>query len=287
MNIPGSRIFARGLRRSCLACAAVFATTAALRAQLSLTDLSSTVTITFDSTLAGVNNDAFSGLGFQTSPTTGQLDSNAWATTGWSDGALAFGGTQTNTSTDFARGLTNQPETTSGIYAFDDNGNRSLMIKPSGADFTPGTLTLRVQNNTGSTLTSLTVAYDLFVLNDQNRSNSFNFSISTDDATFSSVPSYNFISDATADGVGRTEVTSPTTFTPINLTLSAVAPGDYIYLRWSGADAGGTGSRDTFYLDNISVSAVPEPSTYAALAAVSVLLAALWRRRRGRAGQPS
>jgi len=59
-------------------------------AQLSLTTSGATVTIDFDNTVSGVNNGTFAGSGFQPSPSAGQLNSNAWAMTGWSDGTLNF-----------------------------------------------------------------------------------------------------------------------------------------------------------------------------------------------------
>lgn len=57
-----------------------------------------------------------------------------------------------------------------------------------------------------------------------------------------------------------------------------------IWLRVVALDASvGGGSRDTFAIDNFSitaVSAVPEPSTYAALFGAAALTAAYWRRRK-------
>jgi hypothetical protein len=35
----------------------------------------------------------------------------------------------------------------------------------------------------------------------------------------------------------------------------AVAPGGYLYLRWSSDDAGGSGSRDECGLDDVQLSA--------------------------------
>jgi hypothetical protein len=46
--------------------------------------------------------------------------------------------------------------------------------------------------------------------------------------------------------------------------------GDFLFLRWTGDDVGGGGSRDEFVLDNIMLTAfaaavAPEPSTFALL----------------------
>ena len=55
--------------------------------QVTLTNGSPTSTIDFSSTVTGVSNGAYTAAGFQATPTLGQLDSDAWAVTGWSDGA--------------------------------------------------------------------------------------------------------------------------------------------------------------------------------------------------------
>jgi hypothetical protein len=101
-------------------------------AQLSLTTSGATVTIDFDNTVSGVNNGTFAGSGFQPSPSAGQLNSNAWAMTGWSNGTLNFGGTQN--SGDFARGTTTAAVTTGGVYALNDGGNRRFLIQPAASD---------------------------------------------------------------------------------------------------------------------------------------------------------
>ncbi len=221
-------------------------------AQLSLTTSGSTVTIDFDNTLAGVNNGAFAGTGFQPTPSAGQLNSNAWAMTGLSDGSLAFGGTQN--SGDFARGNTTVAVTTGGIYSHDTLSQRRLMIQPAGGDWAPGTLTLRIQNNTGSPLRQIDIAYDLWVRNDQNRANSFNFSFSTDDATYTPVPSMDYTSPATAVSGAVFQLVGTSPSRRLRIAGLDIPNGGYFYARWSGADVSGTGSRDEFALDNIAVT---------------------------------
>jgi hypothetical protein len=62
------------------------------------------------------NFTAFTGTGLQPVPTAGQLDSDAWAVTGWSDGALAFGGTRITANTDYTRGAVTAAVTAGGMY---------------------------------------------------------------------------------------------------------------------------------------------------------------------------
>lgn len=231
--------------------------------QVSLTNGSPTVTIDFSSSTppeVGTNpGSAFAGAGFEPDPTTaGRLNSNAWAVTGWSDGALAFGGTRIAVGTDYRRGTTAVSVTIGGIYAFTgapgSATNPTLMIQPAGSDWAPGTLTLRIQNNGTTNITDLAVSYNIYIRNDQNRSNSFNFSHSSDDITYTLVGALDYTSPAASDALGWVIVgTAPsrsTTITGLNIT-----PGSYYYIRWSGADVSGTGSRDEFGLDDIDITA--------------------------------
>ncbi len=243
-----------------------------------------TQTIDFDNTVSGVNNGAFTGTGFQSSPTAGQLDSDAWAVTGWSNGNLAFGGTQTTAATDYTRGITGGGVTTGGIYGYDVDAtvggvNRALGIQPGGSDWAPGTLTLRVQNSSGSPIASVSVDYTVYVRNDQGRANSFNFSYSTDNTTYTSVASADLTSTATLDALGLVSNSRS-----VSVTGLTVTDGSFFYLQWSGADVSGAGSRDEFALDDIDISVtgapVPEPSSYAGFAGALLLGFGVWRRSR-------
>ncbi|MBP8824023.1 MAG: lamin tail domain-containing protein, partial [Flavobacteriales bacterium] len=249
MTRPTLQIRALRTATAALALMALLPRTA--QAQLNVATLNTPYTITFDAAVAGVGEGAYTGAGFAPSPTVGQLNSNAWATTGMSDGALAFGGTRN--SGDNARGANAAPGgvSTGGFYAFTAPaiGSSSLGIKPGSEDWTPGTVTLRVQNTTGADLTSLDVAYELWCNNSQARSNSFNFAWSTDNSSYTAVAALDFTSVAGADALGYGVSNRSTTISGLNVANNA-----YVYLRWSGDDAGGSGSRDEFALDDISVT---------------------------------
>ncbi|WP_338766455.1 lamin tail domain-containing protein [Bernardetia sp. ABR2-2B] len=205
------------------------------------------------------NFNAFRGAGFAPTPAAGQLDSDVWKVTGLSSAPneIAFGDTSP-TSGDFARGASTGTEGTGGIYSFDidtPNENYTLGVQPGGSDFTPGTFVARVQNNTGAVLTSVDVSYDVYYNNDQARANSFNFSYSSDDVAYTDVTALDFISPAGSDGLGWQTVARTTTITGLS-----IANGDYLYIRWTGDDETGSGSRDEFALDNVSVTS-STPST--------------------------
>jgi hypothetical protein len=125
-----------------------------LFAQLTINATSTDYTVDFDATFGDVNNGQFDGSGFNPSPSSGQLDSDAWATTGMSDGDSDFGDTET--SGDFARGNSSGGVGTGGFYSFTvGTGNNAFGVQPTSSDFTPGTITLKIHNNTGSTITSI------------------------------------------------------------------------------------------------------------------------------------
>ena len=215
--------------------------------QLSITNNNTSYTIDFESTLSGVNNGSFLGAGFTTNPTNGQLDTDAWATTGFSDGSKNFG--INNTSGDHARGSNNGGVSTGGVYGFDvGGGNRALAFQATGGDWTPGTITLKLINNSASTITEMNIDYNIYVRNDQNRSNTFNLSISYNDSSYSGITSSNYASPQASSGTNWI-------ITPRNIVLSSldIAPGEDFYIRWAGSDAGGSGSRDEFALDDIVI----------------------------------
>lgn len=262
-------------------------TTSPGQAQLSLSAVGTPAIINFENTLPGVGFGAWAGGGFAPgTAVAGQLDSNAWAMTGWSDGNLSFGGTQTTAVTDYTRGTSAAAVSTTGVYSFTAAtiGSRSLGFQSDGVDFTPGTVTLRAVNNTGTTVTSIDVSYDLFVRNDQNRANSFNAAFSVDDGSYTSLPSLNYTSPELADAP------LPLGFiqNQRSITISglSIPNGQSFYFRWLSDDVVGSGSRDEFALDNISLTAVPEPATILAMAAFGLGLGRTIHRKFGRSRCP-
>ncbi len=213
---------------------------APLSAQLSIPAVATPVSVDFT---------GYAGTGFQAIPDSGQLSSNDWAMTGMSDGALNFG--DTRLTGDFARGITTGGVSTGGTYALNQSGDIAILFQPAGSDFNPGTLTLRLQNNTGAEIAELNVDYDIIVINNEDRANSFNFSYSTDNVSYLPVPALDYTSPAARDAG------APPFAVPRNTVLTGlgVPDGAFIYLRWNSADVSGSGSRDELGLDNIVVSA--------------------------------
>ncbi|HEX8315185.1 MAG TPA: hypothetical protein VF609_09335, partial [Flavisolibacter sp.] len=201
---------------------------------------------------------AFTAAGFSPDPSTsGRLNSNAWAFTGFSDGALAFGGT--NTTGDYARGSASAAVSGGGLYAYTGApaslSNPTLMIQPIAADFTPGTITLRIQNKGTTNITQLAVSYNLYVRNDGDWANTFNFSYSANNSTYTPVVSLNYSSPVAQDASGWVLVGSSPSRTTLITGLN-IAPNAEYYLRWSSDDVpGGSGVRDELGLDDITIAA--------------------------------
>lgn len=208
--------------------------------------------IDFDSSQLNVNEGSFEGSGFSANPGNGQLDSDSWSINGLSDGDLIFGDTET--AGDFARGVSADSESTGGIYAFETSaGNFSLGLQPTATDFTPGEIILKIQNRTGTTINAIKLNYKILVYNDQDRSNSFNFSFSTDNSTYVGVSNLAFTSTEIADASpGWNEISRET-----SLTGLSIPNDDFFYFKWSSDNVSGSGSVDQFALDDIRIRVNP------------------------------
>ncbi|WP_309641136.1 fibronectin type III domain-containing protein [Flavobacterium sp.] len=214
-----------------------------------------TNTITFDTTVDGVNEGTYQAAGLSPTLTSGELNSNAWAISGFSDGAIAFGGTSTD-GQDFDRGIENGGVSIGGLYAFETvTNNYALGIQPATGDFVPGSATLRFQNQTGAAVTSVSIGYKVYVYNDQAASSSFNFSHSVDNSTYTSVSGLNVTSPATADASPAWK----SYYRVVTLTGLNIANNNYYYFRWTGATVSGSTDFDEFGLDDIVM--VANPST--------------------------
>ncbi len=203
---------------------------------------------------AHITFDDFNGSGFAPEPLAGQLDSDYWEIIGLSDSTLNYG--YSLTTGDFARGLKPGGVTPGGIYSFIvDTDNHALGIQPVGTDFTPGSITLRLINSTGGIINTINIEYEIWCLNDQGKSNSFNFEYSSDGSDFSPMPALDFTSPLEADPAPVWVRTDRAISIPVN-----IAPNAMIYLRWKGNEIAGSGSMDEFALDDIRVSANENPT---------------------------
>lgn len=211
--------------------------------------------IDFDATVEGVNNDTFNGGGINTAPGMGELNSNAWAFTGFADGAIAFGGQSTEESDSYENGTSEGGVVDGGLYAFEvAPDNFAMGFQPATGNFAPGSVTLRFQNQTASTLTSISIGYKVYVYNDAAGSNSLNFSHSANNTTYTAVTSLDHTTPAAADAVPGWKAY----YKVVTLTGLSVASNGYYYVRWSGATVSGS-VFDEVAIDDIVI--VANPST--------------------------
>lgn len=190
----------------------------------------------------------YTGAGFNDPAGAGQLSSAVFATTGMSDGDCDF--YTLCDAGDFARGASTGGVTTGGFYAFEvETGNPALGIQPGGTDFTPGTVTYRIANFAGQ-VTDVTISYDLWIRNDQGRSQSVYLRWALNDGAFSKK----------IDSLATTEVAD---ITPgwvklsrsinIDLGMTVEQENDFNF-RFETDDSTGSGSRDEIAIDNISTT---------------------------------
>jgi hypothetical protein len=222
----------------------------------------------FDATTTSVSFDfaTFEGGGFSTAPGATQLHSSNWRVLGLSAGNLDFGAS-VNTPP-YANGPSNGNVMTGGIYGFNTSlvgTNRAFGAQPGGAEITPGSFQLRLQNMTGRTIRAVRVEYTIFVLNNANPSSRHDLRIyrCTDLACDTSDPArgvtigfYSFQTPTMASAV-PTWVGTDRAGT-LDIDALPIADGEYMVLSWDTDDVGApTGQRDEFALDDIRIS-LPE-----------------------------
>jgi hypothetical protein len=79
-----------------------------------------------------------------------------------------------------------------------------------------------------------------------------------------------------------TNYNSLATFTPVSQWTGGAAASGFFFEVFGNSNAAGAISAGSAFADSFAVSAIPEPSTYAALAGLGALGLAIWRRRQAR-----
>ncbi|WP_318642685.1 T9SS sorting signal type C domain-containing protein [Flavobacterium ardleyense] len=220
--------------------------------------------IDFDTTVDGVNLGEFQGAGIAKIAEPGQLDSDSWAFTGFEGGVINFGGNSPEDSS-YEMGASDGDVDESGIYAFNVSStatdNYTLGIKPGGSDFNPGTVTLRLHNRTGATITSLNIGYKIYIKNVENSSTKISFSHKLESASnfINAIAEIDVISDASID----LNPTWKASYRVVTLTGLNIPSDKYYNLRWSGSTATATAVQDEFGIDDIEVIANTSTNTVA------------------------
>lgn len=180
-----------------------------------------------------------------------------------------------------------------GIYNFgagvsNEATDRAVGFLSSGSATKSGNLYAYFQNNTGGTISSWNISYD--VEQYRNGSNSAGFGIqlyySTDGSTWTSAGS-DFLSQFSANADNNGYASAPGSSQSVTAkTLNySVASGGALYLAWNYAvtSTTTTSNAQALAVDNFSITAaaaaIPEPSTYAAIFGGLALAGVAVRRR--------
>ena len=234
-----------------------------LPAQIAITSFASAVTENFDS----IGTSA-----------TGVLPAN-WRMTAAGDNAVDWSD-PTNVAATTCQASAGSP-TSGGRYNWGQSStDRAIGFMTSGSYNSPNSILAQFSNNTGLTIDQLSISFDYERYRINTAAASVSFFHSSDGTNWTAATSGD--SGAMSTGTssyGFTTLVSSDSKT-VTLTSLNLDPGAAFYLRWNfsttGANSQGLG------LDNfrLTASAVPEPSTYAAIAGAVALLGAAWHRRR-------
>ncbi len=220
--------------------------------QLSLTNAGTAVVVNFSTAIAGVNElnvaSVINQQMMHSSPGSNMLDADAWA--------FAADGAVSGSAASFPGSLTanfdmtiSSGNSTNGWGMANISSDRELAIFPTGSYATPGSVTLKVINKTGYALNELVISYNIRSYNDQAMASKVEFwhSPSNTENSYAIVNSATFVSTPTAN------LTFESASPSVSISGLNVANNSSYYLRWFFDDFSGTGSRDEFYLDDISV----------------------------------
>jgi cysteine-rich repeat protein len=194
------------------------------------------------------------GAGLTPSPGAGQLDSDNWRVTGMNDGDTSFGGTFTNG--DFAEGFTAGGGIEGGLFGFTvAPGDTAFGLQQKDSDLTPGSIFLRLRNDSGEPLVDPTVRFEIWQLDSGDHASSIDFLWSTDGSNFTRIDALRV---ETPDGRAGSPLWQVTAREAV-LDGVTVAEGDRLFLKWATEADGGTGEYDSLGIDDIEVTgAVPE-----------------------------
>jgi len=224
-------------------------------AGLQVTTPNTRYTVDFDTTVESVNNGVYAGGGSSATPDDGELNSKAFAFGPLTPVAATF---ETETAEDdpsYGNGSSSGGVTDGGFYAFEvAPDNFALGIQPLTGEYASGNTTFRFQNQTGAVVTSLSIGYKVYIYNDEAGSNSYNFSHSANNSTYTQVTALDNTSPAAADAAPGWKAY----YKVVTLTGLSIANNAHYYLRWSGAPVSGT-VYDEIALDDIVI--VANPST--------------------------
>jgi cysteine-rich repeat protein len=194
------------------------------------------------------------GAGLAPSPAAGQLDSDNWRVTGMNDGDTSFGGTFNDG--DFAEGFTAGGGVEGGLFGFTvAPGDTVFGLQQKDSDLTPGSIFLRMRNDSGATLVDPTVRFEIWQLDSGDHASTIDFLWSTDGTDFTRIDALRV---ETPDGATAAPAWQVTAREAV-LEGATIGEGDRLFLKWATEADGGTGEYDSLGIDDIQVVVVAVP----------------------------
>ncbi len=151
------------------------------------------------------------------------------------------------------RGISPGNVTAGGCYAWRiGDGDRALGYQPTSDEFTPGFFQLTISNATGRLLRHVEVSYVIVWQNNADRASCLELCFSTDGIYFETLAGSRFVTPGPKEACAGW---SRRHFDFLITLPDALKPGSIFRLRWRGDDAGGSGSRDEYGIDELSIKA--------------------------------
>ncbi|CAN5688060.1 hypothetical protein BH09VER1_BH09VER1_03750 [soil metagenome] len=226
---------------------------------------------------------------------------NTLATSGvptWTDNSTLTGWYAANNATPLTTYSANNGAGTNGLFSFGPASNTDRALGEgnvtSGRNYSFGVL---LQNNTGGTINTVSISYTgeqwFQGLTAAAQTTTLGFSYSTNATainvgTFTSVTALDFVSPVLTSTTATSLLdgnlsANETAFNNVTFTVSGGwANGASLWLRWNDPlQTGGGSFRDNgLSIDNLTVSAVPEPTTSLMVMCGLAMTLVLVRRRR-------
>lgn len=172
-------------------------------------------------------------------------------------------------------------------YAFQSSTSATSSafgIRRASSD-SPARLIWNLQNDTGAAVSALAVSWDAVQVASAGRATTLSltgYSINGGSVSSVGLTSTSFTAATSATGTTFSTLSSQPQFASIALG-SALLPGASLQLFWSWGQGAGSGSNAHLGIDNISLSAIPEPSTYGLFLGAGALGLVAYRRHRKKA----
>jgi hypothetical protein len=197
------------------------------------------------------------------------------APAGWSVTSSIYGGYSTGSTV------------SGGVYSYGTDATGAVLDRWLGFQFAGSpndavSFSAAFQNNTGTLISELQLSYQAYQFRAVQNGRSSFFNVAINDGA--AIAGLGFVADNSLTTGQKGTLLGDTAF-PVTLTATvsglAIAPGGIFTIQWiGGRGSDTTGSSQGIGINNIQVTPIPEPSTWAlAVGWVALMAAGCFRRR--------